>query len=204
MQLRLLEQLKNHRGDNSILVLRPADAAETIISWKMAMENIKSPTTLILSRQDITDIPAMPGNSRYEQAKQTCKGVYIVREPMGKPDVILQANGSEVSTLIGCAEILEKEKTIRARVVSAPSEGLFRLQEKSYQLSIIPEDIPVFGLTAGLPVTLQGLAGCKGIVFGLDHFGFCAHYQVLDEKFGFTANEVNRKILDHITRRTQN
>ena len=118
--------------------------------------------------------------------------------PAGSPDLILLANGSEVETMIECADLLEKEKGIRARVVSAPSEGLFRLLDKSYQSSIIPDHIPVFGLTAGLPVTLQELAGCKGLVFGLDHFGYSAPYQVLDEKFGFTAEKVAKKILEVI------
>jgi transketolase len=198
MQIRLLEQLKNHHGENSLLVLRPADAAETVASWKMALENLKSPTALILSRQNIRDIPALPGSSRSEQSEQICRGAYIVRETPGKPDVILLANGSEVSTMMDCADLLDKEKNIRARVVSAPSEGLFRLQDKSYQQSIIPEDIPVFGLTAGLPVTLQGLAGCKGKVFGLDHFGYSAPYQVLDEKFGFTPENLVQLILNYL------
>jgi transketolase len=190
MQLRLLEQLKNHRGDHSLLVLRPADTAETIASWKIAMENKKSPTALILSRQNIKDIPPRHSVSRLEQARQVFKGAYLCLETAGKPDVILLANGSEVSTLVDCARILETEAGIHASVVSAPSEGLFRLQEKSYRESVIPEGIPVFGLTAGLPVTLQGLAGCMGKVFGLGHFGFSAPYQALDEQFGFTPEKV--------------
>jgi transketolase len=195
MQLRLLEQLKNHNGDNGLLVLRPADSVETIASWKLAMENTKSPTALILSRQNIKDIPALPGSDRYSQAAQISKGAYIVKETMGKADLILLANGSEVATMMDCADLLEREKGLRARVVSAPSEGLFRRQDKAYQASVIPVDIPVFGLTAGLPVTLQGLAGCNGIVFGLDHFGYSAPYQVLDEEFGFTPEKVAEAIL---------
>jgi transketolase len=195
MQLRLLEHLKNHHGENSMLVLRPADGAETIAAWELAVKNTKSPTALILSRQNIKDLPATQGTYRFEQARQICKGAYIVKEPQGKPDIILLANGSEVSTMIDCAELLQKERGLLARVVSAPSEGLFRRQEKAYQLSVIPEDIPVFGLTAGLPVTLQGLAGCKGKVFGLDHFGLSAPAQVLDEKFGFTPEQVTEYII---------
>lgn len=198
MQLRLLEHLKNHHGENSLLVLRPADGAETIAAWKLAMENTKSPTALILSRQNIADIPAMPGSSRTEQASLICKGAYIVKDSLSKPDIILLANGSEVSTMIAAAEMLEKENGILARVVSAPSEGLFRRQEIAYQRSIIPGDIPVFGLTAGLPVTLQGLAGCKGKVFGLDHFGFSAPAEVLDKEFGFTPANVIKLVTDFL------
>lgn len=190
MQLRLLEHLKNHHGENSLLVIRPADGAETIAAWKLAMENIKSPTALVLSRQNIKDLPVMEGDDPGKLAAKIAKGAYIVKDPAGKPGIILLANGSEVSTMIAAAELLEKEHGILARVISAPSEGLFRLQDKSYQLSVIPDDIPVLGLTAGLPVTLQGLAGCKGKVFGLDHFGYSAPYQVLDEKFGFTPENV--------------
>lgn len=199
MQLRLLEQLKNHKGKNGMLVLRPADSAETITSWKLALENTESPTALLLSRQNIKDIPAMPGGTRLEQAENIRKGAYIVKEPDDKPGIVLLANGSEVSTLMECAEILEAENGIHARVVSAPSEGLFRLQSTGYQNAVIPHDIPVLGLTAGLPVTLHGLAGCRGKVFGLDHFGYSAPYETLDEKFGFTARnmvEIARDLLN--------
>lgn len=198
MQIRLLEKVKNHHGRNGMIVLRPADGAETIAAWKMAMENKVSPTALILSRQTIKDIPALPGSTRFEQAGNISKGAYIVRETIGKPDIILLANGSEVATLIATAELLEKDKGIHSRVVSAPSEGLFRLQDRAWQLRVIPENIPVFGLTAGLPVTLEGLAGCKGKVFGLDHFGYSAPYQVLDEKFGFTPENVAKLVIEFL------
>ncbi|MFO7614109.1 MAG: transketolase [Bacteroidales bacterium] len=195
MQLRLLEQLKNHKGDNSLLVLRPADSAETLVSWKLAMENDKSPTALVLSRQNIPDIPAREGTSRLAHAALTAKGAYVVKETKEKPDLILLANGSEVSTLLDAAGLLEKEHNIRAKIVSAPSEGLFRLQDKTYRESIIPPEVPVFGLTAGLPVTLQSMAGCKGRVFGLEHFGYSAPYKVLDEEFGFTAEKVAEEVV---------
>jgi transketolase len=201
MQIRLLEQLKNHRGENSLLVLRPADSAETLAAWQLALENTKTPTALILSRQNVRDIPAPDGRSRAEQALQINRGAYIVREPSGKPDIILLANGSEVSTMFDCAEILERENNIRARVVSAPSEGLFRQQGREYQNSVNPGNLPVFALTAGLPVTMQGLAGCSGTVFGLNHFGFSAPYQVLDEEFGFTPEKVATWVLQNFEQR---
>ena len=195
MQIRLLEQLKNHKGKNSLLALRPSDAAETIHSWRLAMENTQTPTALILSRQNIPDIPALPGGTRFDQAKFVHKGAYVVKDVPGKPDIILVANGSEVSTLVQASEILERENSIKARIVSAPSEGLFRLQDQVYQKQVIPDDLPVFALTAGLPVTMQSLAGCNGKVHGLDHFGYSAPYQVLDEKFGFTAQNISKEIL---------
>lgn len=186
-QIRLLEQVKNHAGKNSMLVLRPADSAETIVAWKMAMENIDTPTALILSRQNVKDLPAVSGN-RYQEALQAEKGAYILMKDEN-PDVILVANGSEVSTLVTAAPLL-KESGIQVQIVSVPSEGLFFNQPDSYRETVIPSDKPVFGLTAGLPSALYRLVGRNGVVFGLDHFGYSAPYQVLDEKFGFTAENV--------------
>jgi transketolase len=197
-QIRLMEQLKNHHGQNSLLVLRPADVHETTYAWKLAMENTKTPTALLLTRQNVPTLPALPGSTRIVDAAQISKGAYIVKDT-SKPDVILLANGSEVSTQLAGGIKLE-ELGIQVRIVSAPSEGLFRVQPKEYQEQVIPSGIPVFGLTAGLPVTLQGLAGQKGKVFGLSHFGFSAPYKVLDEKFGFTAENVVKQVTDMLGR----
>jgi transketolase len=186
-QIRLMEKLKNHKGQNSMLVLRPADADETTQAWKLAMENISSPSALILSRQDIV---ALPAGTDYTQS---AKGAYIVAGSDEKPDVILVASGSEVSTLVAGAGLLRRDG-MKVRVVSVPSEGLFRSQSKEYQETIIPYGAKVFGLTAGLPVTLQGLAGVNGKVFGLESFGFSAPYKVLDEKLGFTPDNVYNQV----------
>lgn len=193
-QIRLMEQLKNHHGENSMLVLRPADVHETTYAWKLAMENVKTPTALLLTRQNVPTLPAKPGSTRIKDAAAISKGAYIIKDS-DNPDVILLANGSEVSTQFAGAVKLE-EKGIKVRIVSAPSEGLFRHQPESYQKQVLPDDMPVFGITAGLPVTLQGLAGKKGKVFGLTHFGFSAPYKVLDEKFGFTADNVVKQVMD--------
>ena len=186
-QIRLMEKLKNHKGHNSMLVLRPADAEETTVAWKLAMENTSTPTALIFSRQNIANLPA--GND-YSQA---AKGAYIVAGSDENPDIILVASGSEVSTLEAGAELLRKDG-IKIRIVSAPSEGLFRSQSKEYQNSVIPTEAKVFGLTAGLPVNLEGLVGANGKVFGLESFGFSAPYKVLDEKLGFTAQNVYNQV----------
>lgn len=190
-QIRLMEELKNHSGENSMLVLRPADAAETSVAWEMAMNNNKTPTALILSRQDIKDIPSQKGD-RYKDALQAKKGAYIVYKDE-RPDVVLIGNGSEVSTLVSAADIL-KTKGISVQIVSVPSVGLFKNQSDEYRASVIPADIPVFGLTAGLPSTLMSLVGDRGYVFGLDHFGESAPYKVLDEKFGFTPENIAKEI----------
>jgi len=187
-QIRLLEKLKNHSGKPSMLVLRPADAAETTVAWKMAIENRDTPTALILSRQNIQDLPAASGD-RYKEALQAEKGAYIVEDCNGTPDIIFLASGSEVSTMVAGAKSL-KEKGKKVRIVSVPSEGLFRQQDKEYQKEVLPDNVPKLGFTAGLPVTLEGLVGDKGRVFGLDHFGYSAPAKVLDEKFGFTPENV--------------
>ena len=186
-QVRLLEKLKNHKGHNCMLVLRPADVEETTIAWKLAMENMSTPTALILSRQNIVNLPA---GTDYSQA---AKGAYIIADADENPDVILVASGSEVSTLVAGAELLRKEG-VKVRIVSAPSEGLFRNQSKEYQESILPAGAKIFGLTAGLPVNLEGLVGSNGKVFGLESFGFSAPYKVLDEKLGFTAENVYNQV----------
>ncbi len=186
-QIRLMEKLKNHHGRNSVLVLRPADAEETTVAWKLAMENVYTPTALILSRQNINNLPA--GND-YSQAE---KGGYIVAGSDENPDVVLVATGSEVSTLVDGAKKL-REDGLKVRVVSVPSEGLFRTQPVAYQEEVLPKDVKKFGLTAGLPVNLLGLVGTDGKIWGLESFGFSAPYKVLDEKLGFTADNVYNQV----------
>ena len=186
-QIRLMEKLKNHHGKDSIRVFRPADADETTVCWAMAMENMETPTALILSRQNINKLPA--GND-YEQAR---KGAYVVAGSDEQFDVILLASGSEVSTLVSGAELLRKDG-IKVRIVSVPSEGLFRNQSKEYQESILPAGSKIFGLTAGLPVTLEGLVGANGKVWGMPSFGFSAPYKVLDEKLGYTGENVYNQV----------
>ena len=192
-QLRLMEKLQNHSHKNSVLVLRPADAEETTAAWKMAIENRSTPTALVLSRQNIKQLPAK--SSRVEEAFQADKGAYIV-EADANPDVILLASGSEVSTLVEGAALLREKKGLNVQVVSIPSEGLFRTQDPAYQAKVLPAGVPKFGLTAGLPVTLEGLVGADGKVFGLNSFGFSAPAGVLDEKLGYTGENVFNQVTD--------
>ena len=186
-QIRLMEKLKNHSGKNSMLVLRPADAEETTVCWRLAMENTTTPSALILSRQNIDMLPE--GND-YNQAE---KGAYVVAGSDENYDVILLASGSEVSTLEAGAKLL-KADGINVRVVSVPSEGLFRSQSKEYQQSVLPAGKKKFGMTAGLPVTLEGLVGADGTIWGLESFGFSAPYKVLDEKLGYTGENVYKQV----------
>ncbi len=187
-QIRLMEKLKNHKGENSTLVIRPADANETTVAWKMALENTTTPTALILSRQNINNLP-VEGDA-YESALKAEKGAYIVIKPEGTPDIVLVASGSEVSTLVDGAKLLAEKDGLKVQVVSVPSEGLFRNQAAGYQESVLPTGTPRFGMTAGLPVTLAGLVGENGSIWGLDSFGFSAPYKVLDEKLGFNGENV--------------
>lgn len=190
-QIRLMEKLKNHHGKDSVRVFRPADAEETTVCWAMAMENTATPTALIFSRQGVENLPA--GND-YGQVR---KGAYVVKGSDNDFDVILLASGSEVSTLESGAVLLRKDG-IRTRIVSVPSEGLFRRQPHDYQQTVLPKGAKIFGLTAGLPVTLQGLVGAEGRVYGLETFGFSAPYTVLDEKLGFTAENVYRQVKSYL------
>ena len=191
-QIRLMEKLKNHKGEDSVRVFRPADVDEATVCWKMAMENMSTPTALIFSRQNITSLPK--GND-YEQAR---KGAYVVEGSDADFDVILLASGSEVSTLVAGAELLRKDG-IKIRIVSVPSEGLFRTQSKEYQESILPAGAKIFGMTAGLPVTLQSLVGANGKVYGMESFGFSAPYKVLDEKLGFNAENVYKEVKNFLS-----
>ena len=190
-QIRLMEKVHNHNGRRSMLVLRPADVQETTVAWKMAMENTHTPTALILSRQNITDLPA--AHSRYQEAMQAEKGAYIVNTDENI-EVVLLASGSEVSTLVEGAALL-RQRGVKLRIVSVPSEGLFRSQSAEYQEEVLPTGIRRFGLTAGLPINLEGLVGESGAVWGLNSFGFSAPYKVLDEKLGFTAENVYEQVL---------
>jgi len=191
-QLRLLEKLNNHSGKSSLIALRPADSAETVAAWKIALETNDRPTGLILSRQNIKDVPAKK-STRIAQAMQAERGAYLIQEGTKRPDVILIANGSEVSTLVEAAPILEA-KGLKVRIVSAPSEGLFRSQRRAYQANLLPDGIPTYGLTAGLPVTLEGLVKNNGTIQGMTHFGYSAPYTVLDKKFGYTAEHVVKQV----------
>lgn len=196
-QIRLLEKLQNHSGENAMLVLRPADVVETTVAWQMAMENTKTPSALILSRQDITDLPASE-KGRYQDALDAKQGAYIV-ESDENPEIVLLASGSEVSTLVDAANLLRAEGR-RIRIVSVLSEGLFRKQPQAYQDQVLPPNVKRFGLTAGLPINLLSLVGNEAAIWGLSSFGFSAPYKVLDEKLGFTPDQVATRIREELAR----
>ncbi|MBQ1932517.1 MAG: transketolase [Muribaculaceae bacterium] len=196
-QIRLLEEIRNNDGNPSVLVLRPADSAETTVAWEMALENKSTPTALILTRQDVSDIPSAIGD-RYAEAQGARRGGYVVIDAP-HPKVVLVANGSEVSLLCDVAAKLEEEG-IASRVVSVPSIGLYTMQDSEYKESVIPQGTPVFGLTAGLPSTLYSIVGSNGKIYGLNRFCASAPYKVLDEKFGFTTENILAKVKEFINK----
>ena len=186
-QIRLMEHLQNHSSENSMLILRPADVYEATVAWKMAIENTKTPTGLIFSRQNIKDLPSHE-ESNYQRATKAEKGAYIISGEESF-DIILVASGSEVSTLVEASELLIKDG-IKTRVVSVISEGLFNKQPFEYKTSILPRGNKIFGLTAGLSIGLLNLVGDFQNIWGVNTFGFSAPYQQLDEKLGITATNV--------------
>lgn len=186
-QIRLMEKLQNHHGKDAVRVFRPADVEETTVCWQMAMENMETPSVMILTRQTVENLPE---HTSYNEAR---KGAYVVAGSDENYDVILLANGSEVSTLVACSKLLHQDG-VKTRIVSVPSEGLFRKQSKEYQESILPRNAKKFGLTAGLPVNLEGLVGDQGKVYGLSSFGFSAPYKVLENKLGFTPENIYQEV----------
>ena len=193
-QIRLLEQVRNFSDRPSILVLRPADSAETIAAYKLAMENVKTPTVLIFSRQNLEDLP---GENRRQEAMKTKYGAYVVRQD-DRPDVTLVANGSDVALLLHAAEVLETEG-IHAQVVSIPSIGLFMEQSEEYRNSVIPDGVKIFGLTSGLPSVLYPVMKGRYEVMGLSRFGASAPAKVLEEKFGYNVPAVLDRIHHFLT-----
>ena len=188
-QIRLMEQIHNHKGERSMVVLRPADAEEAVAAWKIALEEHR-PVGLIFTRQDVKSLPSH--TARIDEAMQAYKGAYTVLDS-ANPEVVMIASGSDVSTLIEGAELLLQEG-VAVRVVSVPSEGLFRDQPKSYQDSVLPQGVLRYGMTSGLSVTLLGLVGSLDHIHGLNHFGYSAPFKVLNEKFGYNGETVYNEV----------
>jgi len=202
-QVRLLERMANLQGVRSMTVLRPADAAETTESWRLALESQKGPTALLLSRQALKDIPAKPNSSRKSDAKGIKKGAYTVIDT-DNPALILIANGAEVVTCIEAAEIIKKERNINTRVISAISEGIFKEQSQEYKSELIPFGVPTLAFTAGLPINFKDMVGPLGKVIGLERFGASAPFKVLEEKFGYTTEALVKRTLEYLDEYKEN
>ena len=202
-QIRLLESLTKASGKAEMLVLRPADAYETLAAWEMAFENNDSPTALILTRQVVN---TLPGENRYEAAKACRKGAYIVSDNTAagkKPDLTLVANGSDVLLEHQAAELLRDEgKSVR--VVSMISPALFLKQPKSYRDSIIAPWTPVFAKSSGLPLLFAQVVGGFGKVSGLERFGASAPAGVLEKEFGYVPEAVAAAAKEYLAEYAKN
>lgn len=182
-----VEQLANCRSIPNLHVLRPADGRETAAAWLHAVRRTDGPTALILSRQDL---PQLPGSGL-----EALKGAYILlREEGGAPpDLILLASGSEVALVLAAGKVLNKEG-IRVRVVSIMSFELFRAQSSAYREEILPSPVTKrLAVEAALPMGWECFAGAAGMVMGITTFGSSAPGEVLMEKYGFTVANVIRR-----------
>lgn len=190
-QVRLLEELNHADGRPEMLVLRPADAAETTVAWEMAMANGNSPTTLILSRQNMAVLPVPSGTTRLEQARQCRQGAYIVCDNTSgaRPDLTFVANGSDVSLCCAAADLLRAQGKM-VRVVSMISPKLFRNQPQSFRDSLLAPWSPVLALSSGLPLVFERVVGPLGRTLGLERFGASAPFTVLEKEFGYTPEAV--------------
>jgi len=189
-----IEQAASLRCMPGVTVIRPADTAETIAAWVVALENKSGPTALLLSRQNLD-----PVHDNCRKAAGLSKGAYIVTD-VAKPDLLLIASGSEVPTCQKAAATLA-ESGIKARVISMPSFELFDAQDKAYRDSILPPSVKKrVVVEAGTTFGWHKYAGDDGIVIGLDHFGASGPYKVLAEKFGFTPENVAAKTAEYLGR----
>jgi len=182
-----IEQLAGLRSVPNMTLIRPADANETAVAWRVAIEHRHGPTALALTRQKL---PVFD-RTKFGSAEGVAQGAYILSEsPTGKVDVILIGTGSEVSVTVE-AQAKLAEEGIGARVVSMPSWQLFDKQPLDYQDEVLPPAITArVAVEAGVSMGWQKYVGDKGQVISLDHYGASAPYQVLMEKFGFTGDNV--------------
>ena len=187
-----VEQIASLRTIPGLTVIRPADTAETVVAWAVALEKKDGPTALALSRQNLPCANADP-----KLAKGLRKGAYVVKDA-DKLDVIFIASGSEVATALDAAKLLA-EKDVGARVVSMPSMELFGAQDQAYRDSVLPPSVKKrVVVEAGSPFGWCKYAGDEGLIIGMDRFGASAPYKVLAEKFGFTPEAVAEKVEAYI------
>lgn len=188
-----ISQLVSLRSIPGLVVLRPADACETAEAWRIAMTRLDGPTALALSRQKLPIQSATAVHARLGVGR----GAYVLADPpSGEPQVILIASGSEVALALEAHKSLAGED-IPTRVVSMPSWELFDAQNHDYRQSVLPSELPKrLAIEAGSPVGWERYVGDQGAVLALDGFGASAPYRQLAEKYGFTADNVVRRIKD--------
>ena len=181
-----IEQLLGLRAIPNLVVLRPADATETVEAWKLVLGRIQGPTALVLSRQNL---PVLD-RTALAPASGLQRGGYVLWEATTRPKVILIATGSEVHIALEAGRLLES-KEIMARVVSMPSCELFDAQPAEYRESVLPPAIRArVSVEAASPLGWERYVGLDGVTIGLPHFGASASAGVLYEQFGLTAERV--------------
>ena len=181
-----VEQLSSLRAIPKAVVIRPADANETVYAWQAAIEHSGSPVALILTRQGL---PVLD-QDKFPSAKNLLKGAYILKDSSGTPDVILLASGSEVGISLKAAEKLEAEGT-KVRVVSFPSWELFEQQSKEYRDSVIPPAVKArVSIETGVKQGWEKYIGDYGESISIERFGSSAPVEILMEKYGFTPENI--------------
>tara|TARA_R110002124_G_scaffold71080_5_gene190435 strand:- start:15159 stop:17138 length:1980 start_codon:yes stop_codon:yes gene_type:complete len=181
-----IEQLTNLRTTPNMVTWRPADATESAVSWKNAIERQNAPTSLIFSRQGL---PALSRTSA--QVADIAKGGYILKDSVGTPAVILIATGSEVSLALKAAEALGDS----VRVVSMPSTNIFDAQDSEYKESVLPSSVTQrVAIEAAHTDFWYKYVGLNGKVVGMTTFGESAPGNVLLEYFGFTVENIVKTV----------
>jgi len=182
-----IEHLSNLRSTYGLVTLRPADATETAVAWRIALERRNGPTALILTRQNV---PVLD-RSKFPPAASVEKGMYILDGDRDQtPDVILLSSGSEVQYALAAAELLRKDG-VKARVVSAPSFELFDAQPQSYRDEVLPPQVRArVAIEAAHPMSWNKYVGLDGGYVCMNGYGASAPAKVLYEKFGFTPANI--------------
>jgi transketolase len=188
-----VEHLAALRVIPHLVVLRPADANETAVAWRVAIEHHGGPVALLLTRQGLPIFD----RGTYASAEGLARGAYVLAGPLSKPaELILMASGSEVSVAMEAFEKLAGEG-IAARVVSMPSWDLFEKQPQDYKNEVLPPSITArVAIEAASPFGWDRYVGAKGAILGINRFGASAPYKVLAEKFGLTSADVVRRVKD--------
>jgi transketolase len=177
-----VEHLMALRAIPNLTVIRPADAAETAVAWRAALENSQGPTALVLTRQGVPTLD----RQQYGAADGALRGAYVVSDA-DDAQVILMGTGSELQLALDAQSQLA-EKGVAARVVSMPSWELFAAQTAAYQQSVLPANITArVSIEAGTTFGWERYLGSTGKAIGLDHYGASAPYKTIYQEFGITA-----------------
>ncbi|MEO7086126.1 MAG: transketolase [Gemmatimonadaceae bacterium] len=182
-----IEQLSTLRAIPDMTVIRPGDANETAVAWRIAIEHKDGPVALVLTRQKVPFID----RSVFSSAEGVTRGAYVLHDPpSGKsPQVVLLSSGSEVGLIVTAHQQLA-EAGIATRVVSVPSMEIFWRQDEGYQKSVLLDGVPRVAIEAAHPMSWYKWVGLDGIVLGLEHFGASAPEEKLYQEFGLTVAKV--------------